>query len=264
VLGGVTGGGRSAYSSVIGSQVAGRPPPPILRHARRTSPFPFPLQVDPGRHAGVTPMWLPPPAFHGSEFKRRESQTAGRRTRPPSELGNRLEIVFLDSELLDLRIQRRRRNAELCGRPVRTCDFASALSKSGFNDLLLLTLQNARHLCRRSKRAWMLSREPRFVDRERSPSAATAKVHYGRGLTKILCRRSRAINFRVATRSAGFEAFLSKEWSAPCRMAVDTISTVPESRCVIRTITVSGNPAPKLGDAAPPASFHLNVAKDRF
>jgi hypothetical protein len=24
------------------------------------------------------------------------------------------------------------------------------------------------------------------------------------------------------------------------------------------------NPAPKLGDAAPPASFHLNVAKDRF
>ena len=96
-------------------------------------------------------------------------------------LGNRLEIVFLDSELLDLRIQRRRRNAELRGRPVRTCDFASALSKSGFNDLLLLTLQNARHLCRRSQRGWMLSREPRFVDRERSPSAATAKVHYGRG-----------------------------------------------------------------------------------
>jgi len=68
----------------------------------------------------------------------------------------------------------------------------------------------------------------------------------------------------VRQRSARLEAFLSKKWSAPCRMTVDTISTVPESRCVIRTITASGNPAPKLGDAAPPASFHLNVAKDRF
>ena len=38
--------------------------------------------------------------FTGSEFKRREWQTAGRRIRPPSELGNRLEIVFLDSERL--------------------------------------------------------------------------------------------------------------------------------------------------------------------
>jgi hypothetical protein len=47
-------------------------------------------------------------------------------------------------------------------------------------------------------------------------------------------------------------------------MAINTISTVPESRCVIRTITASGNRRQKLGDAAPAASFHLNVAKHRF
>ena len=55
--------------------------------------------------------------------------------------------------------------------PAYPRNFAPALSQSGFNDLLLLILQYARSLCWRSRLGWILNREPRFVNLQRTYKA---------------------------------------------------------------------------------------------
>src|SRR6202011_3503254 len=82
--------------------------------------------------------------------------------------------VFLDPQLLDLRVQRRSGNSEFRCRTFWASDFPVAFSQRGLNNFSLLMLESVGQRTRQLVPGWLVAGQPSFFDPK---SVAAAKDH---------------------------------------------------------------------------------------
>jgi len=79
--------------------------------------------------------------------------------------------VLFDSELFDLRFQRRRRNPEFRRSPARASDLSATLHQGRFDQALFLILERLWQWISSIRAQWSLVRQPRLVYRKRIATA---------------------------------------------------------------------------------------------